>query len=267
MKDRDDADIIRVHRGLHYPQDICKGCQGMGIKAYGNTSTWRHTIGGSAITHDVCEHCWGSGSASRPWPSWREREQREAETAARIAAMEEDREAAQGAHMAVVTAYQPHVAQLQARIAELEGALRDLTREVWSRRPSGKRWAQGMPVYEAYHTACDALAGRGAGGAAADARNEAEALRGQVLELIDALKECLLADERRASAGQRSDLVCGAIEVAVLYGGGLAALDPEQVRLHNALAVLTGASAGVYVEQPPPAGEPERGAGGDDDAR
>jgi hypothetical protein len=83
--DRDDADIIRVHRGLHYPQDICKGCRGMGIKAYGNTSTWRHSFGGNAITHDVCEDCWGSGSTSRPWPSWREREQREAESAARIA--------------------------------------------------------------------------------------------------------------------------------------------------------------------------------------
>jgi DnaJ-class molecular chaperone len=52
------------------PGDACKGCQGSGRMVYSNTSTWHHGIGGQAITSDVCEKCWGSGSSSRRWPSW-----------------------------------------------------------------------------------------------------------------------------------------------------------------------------------------------------
>jgi len=54
------------------PGDACKGCSGAGKMVYSNTSTWHHAFGGQMITSDVCEQCWGSGSASRPWPSWRE---------------------------------------------------------------------------------------------------------------------------------------------------------------------------------------------------
>jgi hypothetical protein len=54
------------------PGDACKGCQGSGRMVYSNTSTWHHGMGGQTITSDVCERCWGSGSSSHPWPSWRE---------------------------------------------------------------------------------------------------------------------------------------------------------------------------------------------------
>lgn len=43
----------------------CKRCGGSGIKTYANTATWRGGIGGSAMTMDVCDACWGSGDSSR----------------------------------------------------------------------------------------------------------------------------------------------------------------------------------------------------------
>jgi len=49
----------------------CLSCQGLGVKVYGSTATWRGGIGGSALTDDVCDHCWGSGDNERPWPSHR----------------------------------------------------------------------------------------------------------------------------------------------------------------------------------------------------
>lgn len=51
--------------------DLCHRCHGAGIRAYGSTATWRGGIGGQAITSDVCDACWGSGSKSRKWPSHR----------------------------------------------------------------------------------------------------------------------------------------------------------------------------------------------------
>lgn len=54
--------------------DPCLGCDGLGVKTYGNTSTWRGGIGGSMMTTDVCNRCWGSGDAGRPWPDWRKTE-------------------------------------------------------------------------------------------------------------------------------------------------------------------------------------------------
>lgn len=54
--------------------DMCRECGGSGYKLYGSTATWRGGIGGQAMTNDVCDYCWGSGSNSRPWPSWRKYE-------------------------------------------------------------------------------------------------------------------------------------------------------------------------------------------------
>ncbi len=51
--------------------DFCEDCSGSGYKIYGDTSTWRGGIGGAAMTTDVCDKCWGSGSKRRPWPSHR----------------------------------------------------------------------------------------------------------------------------------------------------------------------------------------------------
>ncbi len=50
----------------------CKSCNGLGIKTYGSTATWHGGIGGSQITSDVCDKCWGSGDQHKHWPNWRE---------------------------------------------------------------------------------------------------------------------------------------------------------------------------------------------------
>jgi hypothetical protein len=63
--------LIQKRRRI-YPENVCAKCAGTGTLVYGNTSTYWHSIGGAAMTQDVCEHCWGSGDASRPWPSHRE---------------------------------------------------------------------------------------------------------------------------------------------------------------------------------------------------
>lgn len=52
-------------------QTICSECGGTGIKAYGNTSMWRHGIGGNAITSGICDKCWGSGDESNQWTNLR----------------------------------------------------------------------------------------------------------------------------------------------------------------------------------------------------
>lgn len=49
----------------------CPTCSGAGVAVYGSTSTWHGGIGGQAMTSGVCDKCWGSGDAERPWPSWR----------------------------------------------------------------------------------------------------------------------------------------------------------------------------------------------------
>lgn len=59
---------VHALRGVQTP---CPGCSGLGVKLYGSTATWRGGIGGAAMTNDVCDECWGSGDAERPWPSHR----------------------------------------------------------------------------------------------------------------------------------------------------------------------------------------------------
>jgi DnaJ-class molecular chaperone len=49
----------------------CKDCGGSGYKLYGSTATWRGGVGGQMMIEDVCDKCWGSGDADRPWPSHR----------------------------------------------------------------------------------------------------------------------------------------------------------------------------------------------------
>ena len=51
--------------------DECQKCNGAGTVMYGSTSTWRGGIGGSAMTHDVCDKCWGSGSRFKTWADLR----------------------------------------------------------------------------------------------------------------------------------------------------------------------------------------------------
>jgi hypothetical protein len=61
------ADFMRI-RGVKAP---CPKCDGFGVRAYASTATWRGGMGGSAITDDVCDSCWGSGDAKRPWTDLR----------------------------------------------------------------------------------------------------------------------------------------------------------------------------------------------------
>jgi hypothetical protein len=57
-------DIMFYSYGI---EKVCPDCGGTGKKAYGNTSTWRHGIGGQAITSDICDNCWGSGDLQHKW--------------------------------------------------------------------------------------------------------------------------------------------------------------------------------------------------------
>jgi hypothetical protein len=71
------TDSLKMREMLLAERDIvagdeCPDCQGQGKKYYANTSTWRYGIGGAAITMDVCDKCWGSGSRTRIWPSHQE---------------------------------------------------------------------------------------------------------------------------------------------------------------------------------------------------
>jgi len=66
-----DYGVFHKRRGIHQ-DDVCPRCAGIGVRAYGNTSTWRRGIGGAAITKDACDECWGSGDFRHPWPSHRE---------------------------------------------------------------------------------------------------------------------------------------------------------------------------------------------------
>ena len=55
-------------------EEPCTECGGSGIRVYGSTATWRGGIGGQAITHDVCDRCWGSGRADKPWTNLRKKQ-------------------------------------------------------------------------------------------------------------------------------------------------------------------------------------------------
>lgn len=57
------------------PGEECPKCQGTGTFLYSNTSMWRHSVGGRAMTWGPCDSCWGSGDKYRPWMSHRECEQ------------------------------------------------------------------------------------------------------------------------------------------------------------------------------------------------
>lgn len=65
-----DQRILRM-RGVETP---CSACHGLGVRGYSNGSTWRGGMGCAAITHDVCDSCWGSGDAERPWLNLRNME-------------------------------------------------------------------------------------------------------------------------------------------------------------------------------------------------
>lgn len=46
-------------------EEPCTKCHGLGVRGYPSTATWRGGVGGSLITVDVCDACWGTGDADR----------------------------------------------------------------------------------------------------------------------------------------------------------------------------------------------------------
>ena len=56
-------------RGIQtlYGDVPCLDCSGSGVKVYGSTATWHGGVGGQTVTSGICDKCWGSGNADKPW--------------------------------------------------------------------------------------------------------------------------------------------------------------------------------------------------------
>ena len=67
--ERDKWRPIAAASRADYIRHPCAECGGSGYRLYASTATWRGGIGGQAMTTDVCDKCWGSGDATKPWPS------------------------------------------------------------------------------------------------------------------------------------------------------------------------------------------------------
>ena len=69
MEAKEFYQMLLLYRDIEIP---CNVCNGLGVKTYGDTSTWHHGIGGQMITSDVCDACWGSGDKNRHWANLRQ---------------------------------------------------------------------------------------------------------------------------------------------------------------------------------------------------
>jgi len=49
----------------------CSVCGGAGVRAYGDTSLWGGGAGGQMVTSGICDMCWGSRKANKPWTNLR----------------------------------------------------------------------------------------------------------------------------------------------------------------------------------------------------
>lgn len=72
----------------------CSRCSGAGVRAYGDTSTWRRGMGGQSVTEDVCDRCWGTGHEDRPGPNLRKVEEEIRTLSSRAAMAEQERDKA-----------------------------------------------------------------------------------------------------------------------------------------------------------------------------
>ena len=59
------AAMVRQFLAWRGVLDPCPTCHGSGVVVYASTATWRGGMGGAAMTHDVCDGCWGTGDAHR----------------------------------------------------------------------------------------------------------------------------------------------------------------------------------------------------------
>lgn len=103
---------LLVHRGID-EDDYCPECGATGTKTYGSSATWSGGVGGQMMTNSVCDKCWGSGSKSRPWASWRQRED-----------LSRKLEEARGRITLLETVIRNNEEVNGARIAELESAIK-----------------------------------------------------------------------------------------------------------------------------------------------
>ncbi len=98
-------------RGVETP---CPTCGGAGSRGYSGSATWRGGVGTNGGARDVCDVCWGSGDATRPWTDLRTLEaterQRVAEGAASLLAR------AAGANFSVM---RPAVEEIAAELDRL----------------------------------------------------------------------------------------------------------------------------------------------------
>lgn len=61
--------LLALARHIHGV--ACPLCSGYGKRAYSSTSTWKGGMGGTSITTDVCDKCWGSGRTDETGPDLR----------------------------------------------------------------------------------------------------------------------------------------------------------------------------------------------------
>lgn len=61
-------------RFLHWRnvETPCETCGASGKRWYASTSTWHGGLGGSSVTIDVCDKCWGSGDRDYPGANLRQ---------------------------------------------------------------------------------------------------------------------------------------------------------------------------------------------------
>lgn len=61
------SDQVRERLRWRHVETPCGKCGGAGGRLYGSGATWRGGMGTASITWDVCDACWGSGDANKPW--------------------------------------------------------------------------------------------------------------------------------------------------------------------------------------------------------
>lgn len=71
MSEHEYEELMRLRSRILGVDEPCKACGGLGRRMYGSTSTWRGGIGGQAMTIGLCDKCWGSGDATRPFTNIR----------------------------------------------------------------------------------------------------------------------------------------------------------------------------------------------------
>ncbi len=69
MSAQDYYEWMWLERNVEKP---CQDCNGSGIKTYGNTATWKGSVGGQTPTSATCNRCWGTGDEDRRGTSFHE---------------------------------------------------------------------------------------------------------------------------------------------------------------------------------------------------